>query len=142
MKLRQAAQKDKISFLPTSAFLILISGCFFVFLGGTFIRTVVNSLVRPAAYLTVAFQDWLITIFGFVALGSGVTAAIPVFKRRRFALSVYGASILVFSGAVITGAIAMSGQSRVFSALAYSLPLTVLSFLGLLSLVLSKNDFK
>lgn len=88
------------------------------------------------------YYQWLVMgIFAVLAFVFGLTGGIFSIKRRHFALSIIGASLVLVSGFVTLFAFGVVGYGTWISGTLFWLPIIVLSFAGIIFAAMSKHEF-
>jgi hypothetical protein len=85
----------------------------------------------------------LFSVFGILGFVFGLKAGIQTLKRKRFSKSIYGAILLLIYGLGFFGLFFVPPffSEAMRSSLYFGTPITILSLLGLICLVMRKNEF-
>jgi hypothetical protein len=121
--------------------LTIVGSCIAAFIG---ILMLIASAFQSNAYYYYynPYPYYLfIGIFGILGFAFGLTAGIFSLKRRHFAFSIIGISLLLLSGFVTMVLFALMPFGSVWGGLLFGLPAMLLSLLGLIFTAISKSEF-
>ena len=132
----------KTGFPIAGGILAIIGSCIAAFIG---ILMLMVSAFRSDAYYY-AYDPYLryffIGFFGVLGFAFGMTGGIFSLKRKHFALSIIGISLLLLSGFVTLLAFAlMIPYASIWAGLLFGLPIILLSLSGLIFTATSKGEF-
>lgn len=129
-------QKNTPFPIVAGAFTTLAS-CMTLVIGIFFIAGALFSSVFAYEFGTVWISNYPINVYllvagilEIIAFAFGLTGSIYSLKRRRLALSIFGMSLLLASGAMIA-----------LPMLIYGLPIAILSILSVIFVAISKSEF-
>jgi hypothetical protein len=80
-------------------------------------------------------------IFNVFAFAFGLMSGIFTLRRKHFALSMIGVSLVLVSGFVIIRSLEVMGYEALMGYLVFGVPIVILSLLGLIFAAISRNEF-
>jgi hypothetical protein len=134
-------QLKRTPFPSTAGILTIIGSCITITLSillvaGTLYIVVMGYFgISPARYL----YNLIAGIFGIIAFAFGLTGGIFALRRRRIALSIFGISLLITSGIMMSLPFWVMGYT--ISNWVWGLPIVILSVLSVIFVAVSKGEF-
>jgi len=131
--------RKKTGFPIVAGILTIIAACIFVPIGALFMGAYVWYSIQGYPEGIEAVITGLFSILGFAF---GLASGILSIKRRYFAVSIAGLSIVIFGGFVIIfGVAARRYRQAVTDALTFGVPIIILAILSLIFVAVSKQEF-
>ena len=135
------------AFSTTAGILIIIAACITIIIGALGIVVLALNFYHEGAFNEWSFPEWFFPgwfftdLFSILGFAFGLTAGICSLKRKRFALSVAGTSLVLVSGFVTIILLATYGQIAWLVGFAFGMPTILLSILGIVFLGVSQDEF-
>jgi hypothetical protein len=131
----------KTGFPIAGGILTILGSCIAAFIG--MLMLIASAFESNAYYYSYNPYPYYLFIgfFGILGFAFGLTAGIFSLKRKHFALSIVGTSLLLLSGFVMVVLFALMPYGSVGVGLLFGLPAMLLSLLGLIFTAISKGEF-
>jgi hypothetical protein len=131
----------KTGFPIAGGILTIIGSCVAAFIG--IFMLIISALQSYSYYYSYNpyLEYLLIGMFGVIGFAFGLTAGIFSLRRRHFAISIIGTSLLMLSGFVTMLAFALMAYGSVWGGLLFGLPIMLFSLLGLIFTAISRSEF-
>jgi hypothetical protein len=141
------AQKRRTAFPVAAGILTIIAACITLAIGVLSLMTAVNyfTTIRtfnpsPPPNYPPVLPYLIMGIFNVVAFAFGLAGGVCALRRRRFALSIGGAGMVLASAFVVIFSIG-SIPYALFLGLLFAMPILILAILGVVFVAVSKNEF-
>jgi hypothetical protein len=135
----------KTGFPIAGGILTILDSCMCAFIGGIGLLALASEYMRgmPFYYYTgYEVSMFVIAFFGIMGFAFGLASGIMSLRRRHFALSIAGLSLLILTGiAIIIGAGASPYEDSLSGGLEFGLPIMGIAILSLIFVAISKQEF-
>lgn len=131
--------RKKTGFPITAGILTILAACICSFVGVLFMGAYVWYSVQV---FHEGLEVFITGFFGILGFAFGLASGILSLRRKHFALSIAGLSLLILSGFVIIFGFAMRGYRTALSdGLIFGVPIIALAILSLIFVAISKQEF-
>ena len=136
----------KRSGFPTAAgVLTIIGACIIVIIGSAGLLTFWLAMSQRTfgfGYSPSILYYLVMGIINSLAFAFGLAGGICAVRRRRFALAIAGAILLLVSGLVTIAAFAVQGYFAIVLGAMFGLPVLIMSILAVIFVAVSKGEFE